>query len=261
MRVPSRARSVSSLLLLALLLGGCSAGGWFVDLFKQRPTPLPPASDLYAAGEAEMNKKRYEEARLQFRKVVERHPQSTYAPKAKFLIGEAYYREGEFEKAIKEFEGFLAFFPRHEISDLAQYRLAMSYYDQMKPVEQDQSITARAIDQFKKLVREYPDSRYASDALAKIDVCRGRLAQKELWVASYYLNQGNIVAARQRLEVVLKDYPRTLVVPEALFRLGEVAAMEGKSDESRARFERLAGEFPYTEWGRRAAQRLKTAAR
>jgi len=131
----------------------------------------------------------------------------------------------------------------------------------MKPVEQDQSITARAIEQFKKLLREYPDSRYASDALAKIDVCRGRLAQKELWVASYYLNQSNIVAARQRLEVVLKDYPRTLVVPEALFRLGEVAALEGKSDESRARFERLALEFPYTEWGRRAAQRLKTAAR
>jgi outer membrane protein assembly factor BamD len=262
MRVPSRARSVSLLLTLALLLGGCSSvGGWLVDLFKQRPTSLPPASELYAAGEEEMNKRRYEDARLQFRKVVERHPQSTYAPKATFLIGEAYYREGEFDKAIKEFEGFLAFFPRHEISDLAQYRLAMSYYDQMKPVEQDQSITARAIEQFRKLMREYPDSRYASDALAKIDVCRGRLAQKELWVASYYLNQGNIVAARQRLEVVLKDYPRTLVVPEALFRLGEVATAEGKPDEARARFERLANEFPYTEWGRRAAQRLRTAAR
>ena len=137
----------------------------------------------------------------------------------------------------------------------------MSYYDQMKPVEQDQSITAKAAEQFRKLVREYPDSRYASDALAKIDVCRGRLAQKELWVASYYLNQGNIVAARQRLELVLKDYPRTLVVPEALFRLGEVDALEGKSEESRAKFQRLANEFPYTEWGRRAEQRLRTAAR
>jgi len=55
------------------------------------------------------------------------------------------------------------------------------------------------MDQLKKLVREYPDSRYASDALAKIDVCRGRLAQKELWVAAYYLeNENNPVAARQR---------------------------------------------------------------
>ena len=60
---------------------------------------------------------------------------------------------------------------------------------------------------------------------------------------------------------MLKDYPRTLVVPEALFRLGEVATSEGKTDEARARFERLATEYPYTEWGRRAAQRLRTAAR
>ncbi len=46
---------------------------------------------------------------------------------------------------------------------------AMSYYDQLKPVEQDQGLTVKAMEQFRKLVREYPDSRYASDALAKID--------------------------------------------------------------------------------------------
>ena len=261
MHAPSRVFAVA-FLSLALLLGGCSSvGGWVADLFKPRPTPLPPAAELYAAGELEMTKKRYEDARLPFRKVVERHPQSSYAPRARFLIGEAYYREGEFDKAIKEFEAFLAFFPRHEISDLVQFRLAMSYYDQMKPVEQDQSITAKAADQFRRLVREYPDSRYASDALSKIDICRGRLAQKELWIASYYIDQGNATAARQRLEYVLKEYPRTLVVPEALYRLADVDTQEGRAQDARGRFERLANEFPYTEWGRRAAQRLRTAAR
>jgi outer membrane protein assembly factor BamD len=252
----------AAFLSLTLLLGGCSSvGGWVADLFKQRPMPLPPAAELYASGELEMTKKRYEDARLPFRKVVERHPQSSYAPRARFLIGEAYYREGEFDKAIKEFESFLAFFPRHEISDLVQFRLAMSYYDQIKPVEQDQSITAKAGDQFRKLVREYPDSRYASDALSKIEICRGRLAQKELWIASYYIDQGNAPAARQRLELVVKEYARTLVVPEALYRLADVDTQEGRLQDARARFERLANEFPYTEWGRRAAQRLRTAAR
>ena len=261
MHAPFRMFPVA-VLSLTLLLGGCSSvGGWVADLFKTPPTPLPPAAELYATGELEMTKKRYEDARLPFRKVVERHPQSSYAPRARFLIGEAYYREGEFDKAIKEFESFLAFFPRHEISDLVQYRLAMSYYDQMKPVEQDQSITAKAGDQFRKLVREYPDSRYASDALSKIEICRGRLAQKELWIAAYYINQGNAPAARQRLELVLREYSRTLVVPEALYRLADVDTQEGRVQDARGRLERLANEFPYTEWGRRAAQRLRTAAR
>ena len=156
---------------------------------------------------------------------------------------------------------FLAFFPRHEIADLVQYRLALSYYDQMKPVEQDQGITVRAIEAFTKLVRDYPDSRYASDALAKINVCKGRLAQKELWVATYYFNQGTPTAARQRLEQLLKDYPRSLVIPEALYRLGEVYAVEGRPREAQDAFRRLSDEYPFTEWGRRAAQRLRTAAR
>ena len=149
-------------------------------------------------------------------------------PRARFLIGEAFYREAEFDKAIKEFETFLAFYPRHQIADLVQYRLAMSYYDQIKPIEQDQGLTAKALDQFKRLVKEYPESRYATDALAKIDICRGRLAQKEVWVATYYFNQGNASAARQRLEFVLKEYPRTLVIPETLYMLAEVNFARGQ---------------------------------
>jgi outer membrane protein assembly factor BamD len=246
------------LVALIALLTGCST---LSDWIRQRPQPLPPASDLYAQGEAELSKSRYSDARTAFLKIVERHPQSIYAPRARFLIGEAYFRESEWDKAIKEFETFLAFYPRHQIADLVQYRLAMSYYDQMKPVEQDQAITQKAMDAFKVLVRQYPDSRYAADGLAKIELCRGRLAQKELWVASYYMNQGNNGAARQRLEAVVKDYPRTLIIPEALYRLAEVYASEGRTRESQDTFRRVADDYSFTEWGRRAAQRLRTATR
>jgi len=241
-----RRLTVASLLVIA---GGCS---WLRPL----PTPILPAEELYQLGEAELSKRRYQTAREHFIKIVERHPNSSQAPRARFLIGESYYRDGDFDKAIKEFETFLAFYPRHQIADLVQYRLAMSYYDQLKPVEQDQGLTTKARDQFKKLVKEYPESRYASDALAKIDICRGRLAQKEVWVASYYFNQGNPRAARQRLELVLRDYSRTLVVPEALWLLAEVNFSEGKSAEGQELLRRLSGEFLYTEWGRRASQRL-----
>jgi outer membrane protein assembly factor BamD len=117
------------------------------------------------------------------------------------------------------------------------------------------------MEAFKVLVREYPESRYAADALAKIDICRGRLAQKELWIAAYYMNQGNPAAARPRLEKVLKEYPRTLVIPEALFRLGEVYSGDGRTEDSQRVYRQLADEYPYTEWGRRAAQRLQAATR
>jgi outer membrane protein assembly factor BamD len=239
------------LLVIVLVLGGCA---WF----RPGPTPILPAEELYQIGESELGKRRYDDARKNFRKIVERHPNSSYAPRARFLIGEAFYREGEFDKAIGDFQTFMAFYPRHQIADLVQYRLAMSYYDQIKPIEQDQTLALRALDQFKKLVKEYPESRYATDALAKIDICRGRLAQKEVWIASYtYTQQGNLVGARQRLEKVLKEYPRTLVVPEAMFMLAEISFKEGKPDEARDLLRRLESEYSYTDFGRRAGQRLR----
>ena len=243
------------LILLLLLFGGCA---WL----RPSPTPILPAEELYQIGENELNRRRYEEARINFRRIVERHPNSAYAARARFLMGEAYYREAEFDKAVGDFETFMAFYPRHQIADLVQYRLAMSFYDQIKPIEQDQTLAAKALDQFKKLVKEYPESRYATDALAKIDICRGRLAQKEVWIAAYnYTQQGNLVGTRQRLEKVLKDYPRTLVVPAAMFRLAEVSFREGTRDEAVALLRRLASEFGHTDFGRRASARLRSAQR
>jgi outer membrane protein assembly factor BamD len=243
--------AVARVLVTGLLFsaGGCA-------LLTSGPTAILPPDELYAQGETELNNRRYDEARQNFRKIVERHPNSSYAARARFLIGEAFYREAEFGKAVLEFEAFLAFFPQHQISDLVQFRLAMSYYDQLKPVEQDQGLTQKALDQFRKLVKEYPQSRYFSDALAKIDICRGRLAQKEVWVANYYFIQNNPSAARQRLELVLKEYPRTLVVPETLFLLAEVNFYEGKDAEAIALLRRLEIEFGFTEWARRGKLRL-----
>jgi outer membrane protein assembly factor BamD len=236
--------------LLLVLTAGCS---WL----RPQPTPILPPEELYQLGEAELEKRRYPEAREHFRKLVERHPNSSNVPRARFLIGESYYREPEFDKAIKEFEAFLAFYPRHQIADLVQFRLAMSYYDQIKPIEQEQAFAQKAMDQFKKLVKDYPESRYATDALAKIEVCRGRLAQKEVWVAAYYLNQGNPNGARQRLEKVIKDYPRSPVIPEAMWLLADVNFSEGRDKEAVQLLQQVVNEFAYTEWGRRAAQRLR----
>jgi outer membrane protein assembly factor BamD len=240
-------------IILASLLLATAGCGWL----RAAPTPILPPEELYKIGEGHMERRTYSEAREAFKKIVERHPTSSYAARARFLMGETYYRESEFDKAITEFRFFLSFYPRHQIADLVQYRLAMAYYDQIKPIEQDQGLAIKALEEFKKLVKEYPESRYATDALAKIDISRGRQAQKELWVATYYFNQGNPSGARQRLETVLKDYPRTLVVPEALWLLAEVNFREGKDAAGRDLLRRLADDYPYTDFGKRAGARLR----
>src|SRR5438477_976093 len=130
--------SVTRSLLAGLLLmaGGCA-------FLKPAPTPILPPDELYSQGEKELGNRRYPEARESFRKIVERHPNSSWAPRGRFLLGEAFYREAEFDKAVKEFETFLWFYSPQQIADRVQYRLPMAYDDQLKPVERHQGITPR----------------------------------------------------------------------------------------------------------------------
>src|SRR5882724_12406011 len=76
--------SLTRFLLAALLLasGGCA---WL----RPAPTPILPPDELYSQGESELERRRYIEAREAFRKIVERHPNTSWAPRARFLIGEA----------------------------------------------------------------------------------------------------------------------------------------------------------------------------
>lgn len=239
-------------LAAVLLLSGCS-------LFSSRPDTLPPAGKLYEDGERELLRGRYEASREDLRKIIERFPDSDLVPKARFLLGETYYRDKEYDRAVREFEAFMSFFPGHAIADLVQYRLSRSYFDNMPTVERDQGVTAKAITEFQKLIKQYPGSRYAPDAIVKIEACRLRLAQKELWVADYYVGKGNWQAAIQRYDVVLKEYSRTAAVPQALFQKADALLRLQRTDEADSAFRRLVEQYPDSEWARRARQRQTSA--
>jgi outer membrane protein assembly factor BamD len=233
---------------VAGLLSGCS-------IFGGRPSTVAPAATLYEAGERLLLQDKYVEAREQFALLADRHPESDLAPVARFLVGETYFRAKDFEKAVPEFETFVTLYPGHQIADLGQYRLARSYFDQMPTLERDQKITAQALAEFRKLIRLYPESRYAPDAIVKIEACRLRLAQKELWIAAFYVRQGKYESALPRFDTVIKDYGRTQAAPEALYQKADALVRLGRGDEAATLLKRLVDEFPSSEWSRRARER------
>ena len=246
----SRRRSIrrGALAAVVFLLSGCSFLGG-------RPSTVAPAAKLYEDGERLLIQGKYSEAREQFSWLAERHPESDLAPVARFLVGETYFRNNDFEKAVPEFETFVTLYPSHQIADLGQYRLARSYFDQMPTLERDQKITAQALAEFQKLIRLFPESRYAPDAIVKIEACRLRLAQKELWIAAFYVRQGKYESALPRFDTVIRDYARTQAAPEALYQKADALIRLGRSDEAASVLKRLVDEFPASEWSRRARER------
>ena len=68
-------RRLLALASLLLLAAGC---GWL----RPAPTPILPPEELYRLGEQSLDKRQYNEAREHFKKIVERHPNSSHAPRA-----------------------------------------------------------------------------------------------------------------------------------------------------------------------------------
>jgi outer membrane protein assembly factor BamD len=62
---------------------------------------------------------------------------------------------------------------------------------------------------FKELVTKFPDSRYAADATDRMRYLTNSLALYEVKVARYYYNRGAYVAAVNRAQAAIVNYPRT----------------------------------------------------
>jgi outer membrane protein assembly factor BamD len=239
---------------LSVSLAGCA-------FFGSRPDTVRPAGILYEDGERLLLQAKYEGARDMFQRIVERHPESDLVPVARFLVGETFYRAGEYDKAVPEFEGFVTLYPGHQIADLGQYRLARSYFDAMPTLERDQGIATKALDEFQKLIPLYAESRYAPDALVKMDAARLRLAQKEMWVADFYVRQGKLESALPRYDAVLKEYPRTASAPQALWQKAEALTRLGRTEDAAAALQRLVTDYPASEWSKRARDRQASLTR
>ena len=69
------------------------------------------------------------------------------------------------------------------------------------------------------ILKQFPDSDYAKDVVAKIHYARTALAERDMEVGRGYQKNGSMVAAINRFRAVLHYYPDTMLVQEALYRI------------------------------------------
>ncbi|HEY9381207.1 MAG TPA: outer membrane protein assembly factor BamD [Burkholderiales bacterium] len=214
-------RSVA-LLLMALLLAGCGLGATNED-----ETAGWSAQRLYSEARDMMNSGDYTHAVEYFEKLEARFPFGRYAQQAQLEIAYAYYREGETASAVAACDRFIKLHPNHPNVDYAHYLkgVANFYEDQsmlaqladQDPSERDPRSARDAFNAFRELVTRYPESKYAEDALARMNYIVNALAAHEVHVASYYMRRGAYLAAANRAQYAVKTYPETPAREEALY--------------------------------------------
>jgi outer membrane protein assembly factor BamD len=82
--------------------------------------------------------------------------------------------------------------------------------------ERDPKAARESFDAFKDLVQRFPESKYTPDALARMKYLVNALASHEVHVARYYMKRGAYVAAANRAQYALKNYPQAPSQEEAL---------------------------------------------
>jgi outer membrane protein assembly factor BamD len=216
-----------------------------------------PAGVLYNRGLGYLNAGKFNDAIKEFEEVDRQHPYSEEARKALVMSAFASYRRGDYASAISTAQRYLTLYPGHADAAYAQYILGQSYFAQVRDVTRDQETTRKALAAMETIVTRYPDSEYAADAQKKVIMTRDQLAGKEMQVGRYYLERRQYVAAINRFNVVVTEYPDTRHVEEALERLVEANLAMGLVREAQTAAAVLGHNFPNSQWYKDAYALLK----
>jgi len=240
---------------LVCFLQGCAA---YDFLYGKPPRRESQQSDqeLMRSAEGQLQKGRYEDARKDLQRLMNQYPDSDLVTTARLGTARALYLEKKYDEARAEYQRFLELHPQHERADEAHYYLGMSYVRAADSPDRDQTYTKKGLEEFNLLVRQMPDSQYVPDAQQRIATARRKLSEKDLYVGRFYFDRGNYAAAVGRFKSLLADYNAAGFDDQALYFLGESLWRLEQKDEARVAFQRLVQEHSQSEWARAAADRL-----
>ncbi|OLC69737.1 MAG: outer membrane protein assembly factor BamD [Betaproteobacteria bacterium 13_1_40CM_4_64_4] len=155
-----------------------------------------------------------------------RYPYGRYAQQAILEGAYANYRAGETAPAVAACDRFIRTYPNHPNVDYAYYLKGVvnfredqglfGYVVEQDLSERDPKMGRESFGAFKELVARFPDSKYASDSVERMRYLTNALSSYEVHVADYYYRRGAYVAAANRAQASLLNYPRTPANEDAL---------------------------------------------
>ncbi|MCK9201816.1 MAG: outer membrane protein assembly factor BamD [Gallionella sp.] len=210
--------------ILLLTLTACSLLEPLPDGTNQ-PTLLS-AAELYDQAKTELNDGNYSTAVTLYEKLQSRYPYGRYAQQALLEAAYANYRQGESAAAISAADRFIKQYPNHPHIDYAYYVKGLANFGGeisllkslggQDPTERDPKAAQDAFAAFKDLVTRFPNSKYTPDSRLRMQYLVNALAKYEVHVASYYLRRGAHIAAVNRAQGVLTQYPNSPSTRDAL---------------------------------------------
>jgi len=209
-----------------LLLGACAGKEGY-----QKIGPNSTPNQIYAEARDDMDSNSYDKAIPLWEQLEGKAAGTPLAQQAQLEKAYAYYKSGDKPTAISTLDRFMKLHPTSPAMDYALYLKGivnfnddlgiLGFISKQDLSERDQNAAKLSLQSFQELVKRYPQSKYAEDANKRILYIVNSLAQSEVNVARYYYTRKAYVAAINRAQAAIKDYPATPAQEDALYYLAK----------------------------------------
>ena len=214
--------------LVFFLLSGCS-------ILEEKHQMNKNAQQLAAEGAASFMNADYEDAIKAYTDLKDWYPFSKFAILAELKIADAHFHLEEYPEAIAAYENFERMHPKNEAVPYIINQIAMCWFNQIDTIDRDETPAKKAMAEFKRLIRLFPEDEHSQEALAHIDACIDNMAGHELYVANFYNKTEKYEAALKRYQYIVENYAGTDQSRIALEKIPGVSehikAVESDKDE------------------------------
>ncbi len=255
-------RWAAASLLLAILLAGCG--------FRRKKYENPIAQDteqpdkvLFDKAVGDIEKGRYEVARLTLNTLMNTYDTSEYMAKSKLAIADSWMREGGshgMAQAEAEYKDFILFYPTMEEAAEAQEKVCDIHYRQMEKPDRDNMHAIRAEEECRTLLLQFPNSKFAPRVAQTLRNIQEAIAEGEFRRGEFYFGKGSFPSASARLEPMVNHYPLYSKADEALWMVGQSYEKLGPrfKDRAASSYQRIVRDYPLSAFVDRAKDQLKT---
>jgi outer membrane protein assembly factor BamD len=219
-------RAASAALAVSLGLGTLASCAFHKKKYENPITKdtQQPDKVLFDKAINDIERGRYEVARLTLQTLINTYDTSEYLAKAKLAIADSWYREGGahgLAQAEAEYKDFILFYPQMEEAAESQSRICMIHYKGMEKADRDNNHALRAEDECRELLEKFPNSKFVPQVQQVLRNIQEVLGEGEYRVGAFYHQKGNWAASSNRLQMLTDHFPLYSGADEALFTLAD----------------------------------------
>jgi outer membrane protein assembly factor BamD len=254
----------SKLTVVLIALLATSACG-----FKRKKYENPITKDtqqpdklLYDKSVHDIEKGRFELARLTLNTLINTYDTSEYLAKAKLAIADSWYREGGIHgmaQAEAEYKDFILFYPAMEEAAESQKRICDIHIGLMEKPDRDPNNALRAEYECKQLITQFPNSKFVPETEQKLRNVQEDLALAELATGDFYHHKSANAAAANRLGGLVDQYPLFSRADFALWEEADSYRKMGKlaREKEGDALTKIVRDYPLSVYVEPAKKRLK----